>query len=238
MEIFTVAFFSYLSGSIPFGVIFTKIFKKVDLRKIGSGNIGATNVLRTGNKSLAFAVLSLDTLKGFLPLIILKNFFLATNSEITIYLIASLTILGHIFPICLKFKGGKGVATYIGYLFAINYLLGLIFVFSWIIVARIKKYSSLASIVSLIILPFASILLFFENIIILLFFTISIIIISKQVPPSQSSLHIHCSVISSQLHSDDSQLFSQSSIHSYPSGQPLWKQPAGFCPGQEDVLSQ
>ena len=120
----------YFIGSISFGYILTKIFNLGDIRNIGSGNIGATNVLRTGNKSLAFAVLSLDTLKGFLPLIILKNFFLATNSEITIYLIASLTILGHIFPIWLKFKGGKGVATYIGYLFAINYLLGLIFVFS------------------------------------------------------------------------------------------------------------
>ena len=169
----------YFIGSIPFGYILTKFFSLGDIRDIGSGNIGATNVLRTGNKTLAFTVLSLDILKGFLPLIILKKYFLVTNSEIIIYLIASLTILGHLFPIWLKFKGGKGVATYIGYLFAVNYLLGLIFIISWLIIAGIKKYSSLASILSLIILPFAAILLSYENIIILLFCLISIIIISK-----------------------------------------------------------
>ena len=179
MDIFLVTLLSYLSGSVPFGLILTKIFSKVDIRKIGSGNIGATNVLRTGNKTLALTVLSLDILKGFLPLIILKNYFLLNNSEIIIYLIASLTILGHLFPIWLKFKGGKGVATYIGYLFSINYLLGLIFIFSWLIIAGIKKYSSLASILSLIILPFAAMLLSYENIILLLFFLISVIIISK-----------------------------------------------------------
>ena len=122
----------YFIGSIPFGYILTKLFSLEDIRDIGSGNIGATNVLRTGNKTLAFTVLSLDILKGFLPLIILKKYFLVTNSEIIIYLIASLTILGHLFPIWLKFKGGKGVATYIGYLFAVNYLLGLIFIISLI----------------------------------------------------------------------------------------------------------
>jgi len=169
----------YFIGSIPFGYILTKLFSLGDIRDIGSGNIGATNVLRTGNKTLAFTVLSLDILKGFLPLIILKKYFLVTNSEIIIYLIASLAILGHLFPIWLKFKGGKGVATYIGYLFAVNYLLGLIFIISWLIIAGIKKYSSLASILSLIILPFAAILLSYENIIILLFCLISIIIISK-----------------------------------------------------------
>ena len=169
----------YFIGSIPFGYILTKFFGLGDIRDIGSGNIGATNVLRTGNKTLALTVLSLDILKGFLPLIILKNFFLLNNSEIIIYLIASLTILGHLFPIWLKFKGGKGVATYIGYLFAVNYLLGLIFIFSWLIIAGIKKYSSLASILSLIILPFAAMLLSYENIIILLFCLIGIIIISK-----------------------------------------------------------
>ena len=169
----------YIIGSIPFGYILTKLFNLGDIRDIGSGNIGATNVLRTGNKTLAFVVLSLDILKGFLPLIILKNYFLVTSSEITIYLIASLTILGHLFPIWLNFKGGKGVATYIGYLFAINYLLGLIFIFSWIIIAKINKYSSLASILSLIILPFSAMLLSYANITILLFFLIGIIIISK-----------------------------------------------------------
>ena len=169
----------YFIGSIPFGYILTKFFGLGDIRDIGSGNIGATNVLRTGNKTLALTVLSLDILKGFFPLIILKNYFLLNNSEIIIYLIASLTILGHLFPIWLKFKGGKGVATYIGYLFAVNYLLGLIFIFSWLIIVGIKKYSSLASIISLIILPFTAMLLSYENIILLLFFLISVIIVSK-----------------------------------------------------------
>ena len=169
----------YFIGSIPFGYILTKFFGLGDIRDIGSGNIGATNVLRTGNKTLALTVLSLDILKGFLPLIILKNYFLLNNSEIIIYLIASLTILGHLFPIWLKFKGGKGVATYIGYLFSVNYLLGLIFIFSWLIIAGIKKYSSLASILSLIILPFAAMLLSYENTILLLLFLISVIIILK-----------------------------------------------------------
>jgi len=169
----------YFIGSIPFGYILTKFFGLGDIRDIGSGNIGATNVLRTGNKILALTVLCLDILKGFIPLIILKKNFLSTNSEIEIYLIASLTILGHLFPIWLKFNGGKGVATYIGYLFAIHYSLGLIFIFSWLIIAGIKKYSSLASILSLIILPFAAILLSYNNVNILLFFLIGIIIISK-----------------------------------------------------------
>ena len=114
----------YFIGSIPFGYILTKFFDLGDIRDIGSGNIGATNVLRTGNKTLALTVLSLDILKGFLPLIILKNYFLLNNSEIIIYLIASLTILGHLFLIWLKFKGGKGVATYIGYIFAIDINMG------------------------------------------------------------------------------------------------------------------
>ena len=169
----------YLVGSIPFAYILTILFGFGDIRNIGSGNVGSTNVLRTGNRNLAFIVLLFDILKGFLPLIILKNYFLVTSSEITIYLIASLTILGHLFPIWLNFKGGKGVATYIGYLFAINYFLGLIFIFSWIIIAKINKYSSLASILSSIILPFAAMLLSYENITILLFFLIGVIIISK-----------------------------------------------------------
>ena len=166
MDIFLVAVFSYLCGSIPFGLILTKIFNKKDIRKIGSGNIGATNVLRTGNKFLAAITLLLDILKGYLSVFLVKQFF----PELT-YLSCILAFLGHVFPIWLNFKGGKGVATYIGYLFAINYLLGLIFIFSWIIIAKINKYSSLASILSLIILPFAAMLLSYENITILLFST-------------------------------------------------------------------
>ena len=174
-----IALLFYFIGSISFAYILPKILGFGDIRNIGSGNVGATNVLRTGNKKLAFLVLLLDILKGYLPLLVLKNNFLPTINEEIIYLVGSLTIIGHIFPIWLKFKGGKGVATYIGYIFAVNYLLGLLFIFSWLIIAGIKRYSSLASILSLIILPIITILLSYENFSIYIFSLISLIVIAK-----------------------------------------------------------
>ena len=141
MEIFLVVIFSYFCGSIPFGLILTKAFSSKDIRSIGSGNIGATNVLRTGNKYLAFSTLILDILKGYFAVIITQQYFLEL-----IQLSALLVFLGHIFPIWLKFKGGKGVATFLGILFALSYSLTLLFIFTWITVALIFKYSSLSSI--------------------------------------------------------------------------------------------
>ena len=141
MEIVLVAVFSYLCGSIPFGLILTKIFSKQDIREIGSGNIGATNVLRTGNKYLAFATLFLDILKGYIPVLVAKHFF----PEL-LQLSALLAFLGHLFPVWLKFNGGKGVATFLGILFALSYSLTLLFILTWITVALIFKYSSLSSI--------------------------------------------------------------------------------------------
>ena len=141
MEIFIVAVFSYFCGSIPFGLILTKTFSGKDIRDVGSGNIGATNVLRTGNKYLAFSTLILDILKGYIAVIITKQFF----PEL-LQLSALLVFLGHIFPIWLKFKGGKGVATFLGILFALSYSLTLLFILTWITVALIFKYSSLSSI--------------------------------------------------------------------------------------------
>ena len=135
MDIIIVAFFSYLCGTIPYGLILTKIFNGQDVRKIGSGNIGATNVLRTGNKFLAVSTLFFDILKGYVPVIITKQYF----PEL-IYLSCLLAFLGHIFPIWLKFKGGKGVATYLGILFALSYGLSLLFVFTWLVVFLIFKY--------------------------------------------------------------------------------------------------
>jgi len=179
IDFIILALIFYLIGSIPFAFLLTKLLGLGDIRSIGSGNVGATNVLRTGNKKLALIVLSLDILKGFLPLIILINYLSANISETKIYLIASLTIVGHLFPVWLKFKGGKGVATFIGYIFAINYILGLIFIFSWIIIALIKKYSSLASIVSLIIIPLVMYVMHFNTNINLLIFFISMIVISR-----------------------------------------------------------
>ena len=143
MDIFFVALISYLSGSIPFGLILTKIFAKIDIRKVGSGNIGATNVLRTGNKYLASTTLILDILKGYIPVIIT-----AQHYPGLIQLSCLLAFLGHLFPIWLKFKGGKGVATYLGILFALSIQLSFLFIFTWIVISLIFRYSSLSSMFS------------------------------------------------------------------------------------------
>ena len=169
----------YFFGSIPFAYILPKIFGLGDIRNLGSGNVGATNVLRAGNKLLAIIVLAFDIIKGFAPLFILKNYYHNELSEIIILFIGSAAILGHIFPIWLKFKGGKGVATYIGYLFAINYIFGIIFIITWLLIAFLKKYSSLASITSLVLLPLFVMLFSYEKQIIYLLILINLIIISK-----------------------------------------------------------
>ena len=143
MDLVIVALFSYISGSIPFGLILTNFFGKQDVRKIGSGNIGATNVLRTGNKLLAFLTLLFDVIKGFFPVAVTMFYF-----PQLIQLSCVLAFLGHLFPIWLKFKGGKGVATYLGILFAISLKLALLFMFTWLVVSLIFKYSSVSSIFS------------------------------------------------------------------------------------------
>ena len=143
MDAFIVIFLSYLSGSIPFGLILSKIFLNQDIRKIGSGNIGATNVLRTGNKFLAGFTLALDILKGFAPVIITQQYFVEF-----LHLSCLFAFLGHIFPFWLRFKGGKGVATYLGILFALSLQLSLLFIFTWAVVSLIFRYSSLSSIFS------------------------------------------------------------------------------------------
>jgi len=148
MEIGLIALMSYLMGSIPFGFLLTKIFLKKDIREIGSGNIGATNALRTGNKLIGYSTLILDILKAVIPILIIKVQFPE------FIFISSLSIfLGHVFPVWLKFNGGKGVATYIGILFCINYVLGFIFIISWAIVFLISKYSSLSSLLASLSIP-------------------------------------------------------------------------------------
>ena len=143
LELLYVAIYSYVLGSIPFGLALTKIFLKKDIRKIGSGNIGATNVLRTGKKSLGIATLLLDGSKAYISVTITLIFF-----QDFIYLSALICMLGHIFPVWLKFNGGKGIAVYVGVLFSFSIYLGLIFVSSWIIVFYLSKYSSLSSLAS------------------------------------------------------------------------------------------
>ena len=154
IELLYVAIYSYILGSIPFGLLLTKFFLKKDIRKIGSGNIGATNVLRTGKKSLGAATLLLDGLKGYSSVIITINF-----SSDYIYLSALLCFLGHIYPIWLRFKGGKGIAVYLGILFAFSLNLGFIFVISWVVILYITKYSSLSSLISSLIILLYSITL-------------------------------------------------------------------------------
>ena len=140
-DIIYVFVYSYLLGSIPFGLIITKIFLGKDIRKVGSGNIGTTNVLRTGKKSLAAATLLFDVLKGYFSILITYNYF-----NDLIYLSALICFIGHIFPIWLKFKGGKGVATYLGVILGVSFNLGIVFGVTWIVIALIFRYSSLSSI--------------------------------------------------------------------------------------------
>jgi len=148
MDYLIVGIASYLMGSIPFGFILTKIFLKKDIRNIGSGNIGATNALRTGNKVIGYATLILDISKAIIPVIYTKIYF----PEL-IFVASLCAFLGHVFPIWLKFKGGKGVATYVGILFSINILFALIFAISWIITFVFTKYSSLSSLIGSLSLP-------------------------------------------------------------------------------------
>ena len=146
-EVLIVFLSSYVLGSIPFGLILTKIFINKDIRKIGSKNIGATNVLRTGSKSIAILTLLLDILKGCAAVLITEVYF-----PNLIFLSGLAAFLGHIFPVWLKFNGGKGVATYLGILLILSLKLGLIFCLSWVLIAFITKYSSLSSIISSLII--------------------------------------------------------------------------------------
>ena len=148
MELILVISISYLMGSIPFGLILTKVFLKKDIRDVGSGNIGATNVLRTGNKLIGYFTLILDVLKAVIPVLYVK-----LNFPELVYISSLSAFIGHVFPIWLKFKGGKGVATYVGILFSINYFFGITFIASWLIIFFISKYSSLGSILSSLLIP-------------------------------------------------------------------------------------
>jgi glycerol-3-phosphate acyltransferase PlsY len=148
MDYLIIIVTSYLLGSIPFGLILTKFFLKKDIRKIGSGNIGATNVLRSGNKLIGYSTLLLDILKAILPVLYIKFYY-----PDFIYISSLSVFLGHVFPIWLKFDGGKGVATYVGILFSINFIYGLVFGITWLIIFLFSKYSSLSSLLGSISIP-------------------------------------------------------------------------------------
>ena len=172
INLIIVVVYSYLLGSIPFGLILTKIFLKKDIREIGSGNIGATNALRTGNKIIGYLTLILDILKAVIPVLYVKFFF-----QESIYISSLCAFLGHVFPIWLKFRGGKGVATYVGILFSIDIYFGVIFLVSWAITFLVSKYSSLSSLIASASIPIYLLILsrfdqvfFFTTMFILIFF--------------------------------------------------------------------
>ena len=156
LEILYLIFYSYFLGSIPFGLILTKFFLNKDLRDLGSGNIGATNVLRTGKKFLGAFTLFLDSLKAYITITLTSKYF--TDY---IYLSALLCFLGHIFPIWLNFKGGKGIAVFLGILLALSINYGIIFVVCWAVILYLTKYSSVSSLISTGIIFFYSI--YFNN---------------------------------------------------------------------------
>jgi len=147
-ELFLIILVSYLFGSIPFGLLLTKIFLKKDIREIGSGNIGATNVLRSGNKILGYSTLVLDILKAVLPILYIKFFM---NDYL--YISALSIFIGHVFPIWLKFKGGKGVASYLGILCCLDIFTALIFGVVWISIFVLFKFSSLSSLLASLTIP-------------------------------------------------------------------------------------
>ena len=171
LELFLVLFYSYFVGSIPFGLLITKIFLKKDIRTVGSGNIGTTNVLRTGNKILAFATLIFDILKGYISVLITLEFF-----NDLIYFSALICFIAHIFPVWLKFKGGKGVATYLGIILALSFKFGIIFCITWLLISFIFRYSSLASIIGSLVV-FAYSIIFDSGTLSIFLFIIFIIIL-------------------------------------------------------------
>ena len=170
INLIIVAVYSYLLGSIPFGLVLTKIFLKKDIREIGSGNIGTTNVLRTGKKSLAVTTLMLDLLKGYFSIIITFTYF-----ENLISYSALICFIGHILPVWLKFKGGKGVATYLGVILALSYKFFLIFGITWLVLSFLFRYASLSSIISSLIV-FVYSYFFINNFSLILFIFFVIII--------------------------------------------------------------
>lgn len=172
IEILVVFILSYILGSIPFSLIIAKI-NGINLREVGSGNIGATNVARTGNKFLAALALFLDTFKGFIAVYTAQQFF---DGGVDIGS-ATCAVLGHMFPIWLRFNGGKGVATTLGALIALNISIALAFVFFWLIVFFIFRYSSLASLAATAAAVIAS--FFFQKELFLVLLTVAILIFLK-----------------------------------------------------------
>ncbi|MDE8345321.1 MAG: glycerol-3-phosphate 1-O-acyltransferase PlsY [Acidocella sp.] len=152
--IFFIGFDAYLLGSIPFGLLLTRFAGLGDIRAIGSGNIGATNVLRTGHKGLAAATLVLDALKGTVVVLLVRDY-----GHGGVFLASLAVLLGHLFPVWLRFKGGKGVATGLGVLLGLGWPIGASCCAVWLITALVFRYSSLAALAAFAVAPFAALYL-------------------------------------------------------------------------------
>ena len=173
-ETFLILLACYLIGSIPFGLVLSKILNKSDPRLVGSKNIGATNIVRTSGWKLGLLTLIFDVLKGFIPVVVFKNYLIDQSFAILFI------FLGHLFPIWIKFKGGKGIAVIIGCLFGYKFFYGLIFSLIWLFTALVSKYSSLSALVasfSILIIIYADNDSFF-----LILFIIVTMIFLKHVP--------------------------------------------------------
>ena len=152
MDLLTAAaaiLLGYLAGSIPFGLLLTRAAGLTDVRRIGSGNIGATNVLRTGSKSIAAATLACDMLKGTVPVVV----FHYLGGEAAALLAGLAAVAGHVFPVWLGFRGGKGVATFLGMLFGLDWLYGLVFIAVWLVAAAVSRISSVAALTASTVMP-------------------------------------------------------------------------------------
>ena len=160
---------AYIIGSIPFGLIFTKLYKLGDIRSIGSGNVGATNALRTGNKKVALFTLLGDMLKGTLVVILISYL---THNCLIILLHGAAVIAGHIYSFFLRFKGGKGIATFLGVMLGFNYILATLFILTWLSMAVLFCYSSLAALMAIWLCTAVSFFLFMNKLLCLTFIII------------------------------------------------------------------
>ena len=176
VSLFVLIIISYIIGSVNSSIVFSKIYKLPDPREYGSKNPGATNILRSGNKILALTIVIFDILKGFLPVVIAYYFL---KEDVYVQIIGVIAVIGHIYPIFYKFKGGKGVATSFGAILAFDFILGLICLMTWIITAFLFRYSALSAIVSFTFLPIYTWLSYENYTITSIYLILAIVVIYK-----------------------------------------------------------
>ena len=176
VSLFVLIIISYIIGSVNSSIVFSKIYKLPDPREYGSKNPGATNILRSGNKILALAIVIFDILKGFLPVVIAYYFI---KEDLYVQIVGVIAVIGHIYPIFYKFKGGKGVATSFGAILAFDFILGLICLMTWLITSFLFRYSALSAIVSFTFLPIYTWLSYENYTITSIYLILAIVVIYK-----------------------------------------------------------